>query len=115
MLENVMFYGQGAGSLATASAVVGDVVELAKNKGEVLPYGWSADKLILSDINEYETAFFVRSDQAFEEALDSCLAGAVKLKTDDAKDYVAYITDKMSRKVLDEKLNGLSVQVIRVM
>ena len=33
MVDNLMFYGRGAGKLPTASAVVSDVIECAKNQG----------------------------------------------------------------------------------
>ncbi len=115
MLENVMFYGQGAGKEATASAVVGDIVELAKNKGVTLPFGWTEEKVKLSDNLAYETKFFVRADKNIEEELDRVLGSNIKLMSDDAPDSVAFITDKMSRAALDEKLGNLDVHVIRVM
>ncbi len=115
MLENVMFYGQGAGKEATASAVVGDIVELAKNKGVTLPFGWTEEKVKLSDNLAYETKFFVRADKNIEEELDRVLDSNIKLMSDDAPDSVAFITDKMSRAALDEKLGNLDVHVIRVM
>ena len=40
MVEDVMFYGRGAGKLATASAVVADIVECAKNVGKNVPCIW---------------------------------------------------------------------------
>ena len=36
MVDKLMFYGRGAGSLPTASAVVADVIEMAKNLGTQL-------------------------------------------------------------------------------
>lgn len=36
-VDNVMFYGRGAGKLPTASAVVSDVIECAKNIGRNIP------------------------------------------------------------------------------
>ena len=40
MLGDAMFYGSGAGKLPTASAVVGDIVEEAKNPGRNLGVMW---------------------------------------------------------------------------
>ena len=34
MVDDLMFYGRGAGKLPTASAVVSDVIECAKNIGK---------------------------------------------------------------------------------
>ena len=42
-----MFYGPGAGKLPTASAVVGDIVEEARNLERNLGVMWSSEKLAL--------------------------------------------------------------------
>ena len=41
MVDNVMFYGRGAGKLPTASAVVSDVIECAKNMGRNIHTGFA--------------------------------------------------------------------------
>ena len=60
MLGDSMFYGSGAGSLPTASAVVGDVVDLAKNKGRNVMKIWDEEKLPLLPFEDFENRFFVR-------------------------------------------------------
>ena len=45
VLGDAMFYGSGAGKLPTASAVVADVVEMAKNVDKNIPVEWSSKKL----------------------------------------------------------------------
>jgi homoserine dehydrogenase len=60
MLGDAMFYGSGAGKLPTASAVVGDVVEAAKNPGHNLGNGWSEEKLSLEEKDLVEHRFFLR-------------------------------------------------------
>lgn len=40
-LGDVMFYGKGAGKLPTASAVIADVIEIAKNKNKNIAASWS--------------------------------------------------------------------------
>ncbi|MBO7333381.1 MAG: homoserine dehydrogenase, partial [Lachnospiraceae bacterium] len=60
MLGEAMFYGRGAGKLATASAVVGDVVECAKNLGKHIPCDWSSEVVTLTDMESSERKFFVR-------------------------------------------------------
>lgn len=42
-----MFYGSGAGKLPTASAVVADIVEIAKHLDENIPVEWRKEKLSL--------------------------------------------------------------------
>ena len=60
MLGDAMFYGSGAGKLPTASAVVGDIVEEAKNPGRNLGVMWSEEKLELEGNEELKRRFFVR-------------------------------------------------------
>ena len=48
VLGDAMFYGSGAGKLPTASAVVADVVEMAKNLDKNIPVEWSSKKLELN-------------------------------------------------------------------
>ena len=61
ILGDGMFYGSGAGKLPTASAVVGDVVEIAKNLDKNIPIEWKAQKLTLADPGEDKYRFFVRT------------------------------------------------------
>ncbi len=60
MLGDAMFYGQGAGKEATASAVVADVIEEAQTLGKSVMSEWSPQKQHLQPISEIEQQFFVR-------------------------------------------------------
>ncbi len=60
MLDDVMFYGRGAGKLPTASAVVSDVVDAIRHRGKIIMTFWSAKKRKLGDINDFEVPFMVR-------------------------------------------------------
>lgn len=61
MLGDAMFYGKGAGKLPTASAVVADVVEAARNLDKtVMGDGWDSEKLELMPLDEVPGRFFVR-------------------------------------------------------
>jgi homoserine dehydrogenase len=71
MLGDGMFYGSGAGKLPTASAVVGDMVDMAKHIDKNIRIEWKPEKLTLADAGEQENRFFVRTDasqSAIEEA-----------------------------------------------
>ena len=62
---DVMFYGRGAGSLPTGSAVVGDIVEVARNirfkaTGRI-PCTCFSDKRV-KEIAEVETKYYVRTE-----------------------------------------------------
>lgn len=60
MVGDVMFYGQGAGKLATASAVVSDVIDEAKHVNVNMRTLWDHDKLALLPMDEVKSKFFVR-------------------------------------------------------
>lgn len=60
-LGDVMFYGRGAGSLPTASAVVSDVIDIAKHKNKHIILGWTeSDDGYLKDADEQSFRFYVR-------------------------------------------------------
>ena len=60
MVDDVMFYGRGAGKEATASAVVGDVIDELKNPGKTIYPGWSEEPAAFVPAGDEMCAFFVR-------------------------------------------------------
>ncbi len=60
MLGDAMFYGSGAGSLPTASAVVGDVVDAVKHLKRTLFVFWDSEEIDLSYIGTVTRTFFLR-------------------------------------------------------
>ena len=68
MLGDAMFYGQGAGKEATASAVVGDVIEEAQTLGRTVQSEWSKEKLVLAELSDTKKRYFVRVKGAVSEA-----------------------------------------------
>lgn len=60
VLGDAMFYGSGAGKLPTASAVVADVVDAAKNLHRNVMTMWESDKLELLPLRDTKKKFFVR-------------------------------------------------------
>lgn len=67
MAGDVMFYGQGAGKHATASAVVSDIMEASKHMGINIKTIWEPDKLELVPFEESVSKFFVRLSGTEEE------------------------------------------------
>ena len=59
-LSDVMFYGKGAGKLPTASAVVSDIIEEAKNLDRNIRIVWEKEKINLSAFEDINNRFFVR-------------------------------------------------------
>lgn len=74
MLDDSLYYGRGAGKLPTASAVVGDAVELAKHVGEHFSSGWSEEAENLVDIDSVEFSYFVRLGGSFADRRDELAA-----------------------------------------
>lgn len=60
MLGDAMFYGQGAGKEATASAVVGDVIEEAQVLGRGVVSEWAPQKQEIMNVSGTKKRFFVR-------------------------------------------------------
>ncbi len=75
MLGDGMFYGSGAGSLPTASAVVGDLVDMARHLNNNVYLKWEEEKLTLLDPAEDRYRFFVRSSDD-ETAIEAVFSGA---------------------------------------
>ena len=67
MLGDGMFYGSGAGKLPTASAVVGDMVAMAKHIDKNIYLEWEEEALVLGNPNQQKNRFFVRTKTSKEE------------------------------------------------
>ncbi|MDE6905103.1 MAG: homoserine dehydrogenase [Lachnospiraceae bacterium] len=67
MLGPAMFYGSGAGKLPTASAVVADMVDMAKHVDKNILLQWRPEKLELKDAGQGESLFFVRTNDTKEK------------------------------------------------
>ena len=57
---DTMFYGTGAGSVPTASAVVGDVVDAVRHKSSPRGIGWTDAPLTLGDPDTLPSRWYVR-------------------------------------------------------
>ena len=98
MLGDSMFYGSGAGKLPTASAVVGDIVEAAKNLDRSMMSTWDAEKLELIDKAEMQKQFFVRikgNAEALENELTETF-GKIQIVSADLADEFGFMTEVMS-------------------
>ena len=62
MLGDGMFYGSGAGKLPTASAVVADMVDMAKHIDKNIYLRWDKEKMILANPMEQRYRYFVRAE-----------------------------------------------------
>ena len=114
VLGDAMFYGQGAGKLATASAVVADVVDMARNMGRELPCVWDEEKLELADYKKLVKRFFVRAAvKSRGEVLNTF--GSID-EVDLFDEEFAFITSHMSEHDFDKKIANIKgvIKTIRV-
>ena len=63
----VQFAGPGAGRYPTASAVLGDVIDIVKNPHRVQPCGWDAEDAELAAPAGFSAQWFIRTAQACGE------------------------------------------------
>ena len=99
MLGDSMFYGSGAGKLPTASAVVGDIVEAAKNPNRSMMATWTSEKLELEEKADTTKRFFVRVKGTEAELVDKLemAFGAIEVvKLEDKNDEFGFVTEVMS-------------------
>ena len=69
----VLFAGPGAGRYPTASAVVGDIIDIVKNSGRVQPAGWDACEEKPASFSQFHARFYVRIPEADRAALEQKL------------------------------------------
>lgn len=113
MLGDGMFYGSGAGSLPTASAVVGDIVEMAKHKNMNIPLEWKPEKKVLADASTVKSAFFVRTKSG-EDAVNAAF-GSVEFVEGVVDGEIGFTTDVMTEAEYESKASSLDVvKMIRV-
>ncbi len=111
VLGDAMFYGSGAGKLPTASAVVADMVDIAKHLKRNISVDWSSKKLDLVDFGSIEHAFFVRTSSE-KERITEVFGDVEFVEIADCSGEIGFITGTMAEKVFAEnaaKLNVLSV------
>lgn len=115
VLGDAMFYGSGAGKLPTASAVVADIVEMAKHMNKHIEIEWRPEKLELVDFKDFDHRFFVRTNANVDEVCD--IFGQVPCMTvEDAEGEIGFITDLMSEAEFEKRATRLPnvLQKIRV-
>ena len=114
-LGDAMFYGSGAGKLPTASAVVADVVEIAKNLDCNLPVEWKAEKIQLVDYTEAVNQFFVRTTEN-EAAVEKVFGKVNFVKAENVSGEIGFVTEAMTEAAFAGKVAELSevLQTIRM-
>ena len=103
VLDDVMFYGRGAGKLPTASAVVSDVVDAVKHMHTNIMTIWEERKSNLGKFEDCENKFFVRmKDKGLDDdqmlGIKNAFGDVLYVKAPGVKDELAFVTNKMREK-----------------
>ena len=107
---DVMFYGRGAGKLPTASAVVGDVVDIAKDLKRDHRNQWGpGSKDLVIGADALVSRWFVRANTSLANARE--LFGEVQglARGGAPMDETAFLTQEMTEAQVREKLAGLEI------
>ena len=106
MLGDSMFYGSGAGKLPTASAVVGDIVDAAKNPNRSVMAAWDEEKLELEDKADTIKKYFVRIKGVVADLkaqLEAAFGPITVVTLGDKNEEFGFVTEEMSEGVYEQK------------
>lgn len=95
VLGDAMFYGSGAGKLPTASAVVADIVEIARHLDVNIAVEWSSKKIELVDHKNMVNRYFVRTT-AQKAEIEAAFGSVEYVTAEDMKDETGFVTGTMS-------------------
>lgn len=115
VLGDAMFYGSGAGKLPTASAVVSDVVDMARHLDVNIAVEWSSKKLELVDYRKLESRYFVRTT-ADKAAVEKAFGSVEYVAAEGISGELGFITGSMDGMAYEQcaKALGNVIQMIRV-
>lgn len=112
---DVLFYGQGAGKLPTASAVVGDIIDCLKHKDRSIMISWDdcTDENYIADYKSIETSMYVRLNaedaDSLKPAVSEMFGKATYIERANRPDNeLAFITPTMIESEIDQLLAILS-------
>ena len=112
-LGDTMYYGRGAGKLPTASAVVADVVDCARNLGQNIGILWEDEKLELEKVDSLQGRFFVRMKDGSEAQVQALFGEVEKVNAGIDGEY-GFVTDVLTEKEFADKAAGLEGFIARV-
>ncbi|MDO5452141.1 MAG: homoserine dehydrogenase, partial [Eubacteriales bacterium] len=111
---DVVFYGQGAGKLATASAVVGDIVDCANHDTERRKIGWNEEnKDLVADYREVPNRYYIRlkvedPDLAQNEIRSSFGDIYLLARSGAFNTELAFLTSEFTENEVRAKIDGLT-------
>ncbi|MBQ4187293.1 MAG: homoserine dehydrogenase [Firmicutes bacterium] len=110
---DTLFYGSGAGSLPTASAVAGDVISAARHLSRTMASDWKAEEMELMPLDDVRHAFFVRFIGTEEEA-KAAFGGIKPVHLPELPGEFGFVTDVMTEKEFREVSSGNVLKRIRI-
>ena len=115
MLDDTMYYGRGAGKEPTASAVVSDVVECARNLGRTVPVLWDAEEVKVKSTDDVKFEYFVRVDAKDAAKAKEVFKDISSVDAGVASEF-AFTTKEMAEKEFNKKAAEVSmISRIRMM
>ncbi|MBO7531984.1 MAG: homoserine dehydrogenase [Lachnospiraceae bacterium] len=104
MLGETMYYGKGAGKLATASAVVADLIDAARKGSSTMYPGWD-EVPVKARANAYDKhRYLVRCDESNADKAKALFEGAEEIGVCDGK--FGLITRPMDSPEMEDKFDG---------
>ena len=108
---DVMFYGRGAGKLPTASAVVGDVVDIAKDVKTRKRNEWGpGDKDLVQGPDALPFRWYIRANGSLDAARKACGEITPLARGGAPAQEIAFLTEAMTQAELTGRLAGLDIQ-----
>ncbi len=98
VVDDIMFYGRGAGKLPTASAVVSDVVDEIKHMGKNIMASWEETPLEIGDFSDAVNRFFVRvsADAVTKEEIQKMFGDVEFITAEGVGGEYAFLTSAMT-------------------
>lgn len=116
MVGDVMFYGQGAGKLATASAVVSDVMDCSKHVNVNINTLWAPEKLDLMPLEDVVFKFFVRvsgSKAENEENIQKAFGKVTPISVGYDNEY-AFVTEEITEGVFQKASEAVGTVINKI-
>ena len=116
-IGDVMFYGRGAGKLPTASAVVADVIDIAKDlkKDRHIAWGPGAPDLVVSP-DLLSSRWYVRADASMDQARLACGEIQPLARPGAPAGEAAFLTGALTYPQIRDCLKGMAVSsLVRVL
>lgn len=114
-VDEVMFYGRGAGKLPTASAIVADIVDAVRMNGTSISQTWedSTDGGFIADYKDDTVSFYLRISGVTAEKVREIFGEVEFLTLGTHYDgLLAFITPAMKERDFDGKLETLGGKVL---